>query len=316
MKNSNLTPADITDIDNLPSFTPEQLVGFCDAESCFYVGVSSRPKSHLGFQVRIQFIIRLGVDSVSALFAIQKYFGGVGTISWGNSAKTAVQFSINSTKDIRNKVIPLFELFPLISSKRQNYEDFLRVLVIMESKAHLTSKGLDVIRNIAKVINTGRSHQDKVSYIESIANSIVITPAWLSGFMDGDSNFRVFVQTSPRRRCDLRVAIGQNSHDIILLEKIRQYLGLTNKIVPNTNYKGTITNVLQVIVYPFKIHQTKIVPICKTFSFITSKSQDFETYATVIERIAQGQHLTTEGFNQIVEFVLQRRKTSNKNKIV
>ena len=54
----------------------------------------------------------------------------------------------------------------------------------------------------------------------------------------------------------------------------------------------------------------------RIYSFITSKSQDFETYATVIERIAQGQHLTTEGFNQIVEFVLQRRNISNKNKII
>jgi len=57
----------------------------------------------------------------------------------------------------------------------------------MESKLHLTSEGLEVIINIAKVMNSGRSHQDKVLYIESIANSIIITPAWLSGFMDGDS---------------------------------------------------------------------------------------------------------------------------------
>jgi len=182
---SNITPADITDINNLPNITPEQLVGFCDAEAAFYVGVSSRSKSHLGYQARMQFIIKLGVDSVSTLFAIQKFFGGVGTISWANSAKTAVQYSINSTKDIRDKVIPLFEQFPLISSKRQNYEDFLKVLVIMESKLHLTSEGLEVIINIAKVMNSGRSHQDKVLYIESIANSIIITPAWLSGFMDG-----------------------------------------------------------------------------------------------------------------------------------
>lgn len=58
----------------------------------------------------------------------------------------------------------------------------------------------------------------------------------------------------------------------------------------------------------------RIVPICIEFPFITSKLQDFNTYATVVEKIAQGQHLTTEGINQIVEFVSQKRKASNNNK--
>jgi len=202
----------MVDLNNLPNISPQQLVGFCDAEASFYVGVTPRRESRLGFQVRVQFTIKLGVDSVSALFAIKNYFGGVGTISWANSAQTAVQYSISSVKDIRNKVIPLFELFHLMTSKRQNYKDFLRVITIIESNQHLTSKGLEVIRNIAKAMNTGRTHQDKVSYIESIKETIIITPAWLSGFIDGDSNFRVFVQTSPRRRCELRVSIGQNNH--------------------------------------------------------------------------------------------------------
>jgi len=150
----NRTPADMVDLNNLPNISPQQLVGFCDAEASFYVGVTPRRESRLGFQVRVQFTIKLGVDSVSALFAIKNYFGGVGTISWANSAQTAVQYSISSVKDIRNFVIPLFELFHLMSSKRQNYEDFLRVITIIESNQHLTSKGLEVIRNIAKAMNT------------------------------------------------------------------------------------------------------------------------------------------------------------------
>jgi len=174
---SNRTPADLVDLNNLPNISPEQLVGFCDAEATFYVGVTPRRESRLGFQVRAQFKITLGVDSVSALFAIKNFFGGVGTISWANSAKTAAQYSICSVKDIRNKVIPLFEYFHLMSSKRQNYEDFLRVISIIESNQHLTSEGLEVIRNIAKAMNTGRTQQDKVSYIEAIKETIIITPA-------------------------------------------------------------------------------------------------------------------------------------------
>jgi hypothetical protein len=47
-------------------------------------------------------------------------------------------------------------MYPLEGVKRLNFEDFCRVVSIMESKKHLTNEGLDEIKQIKKGMNKGR----------------------------------------------------------------------------------------------------------------------------------------------------------------
>ena len=68
-----------------------------------------------------------------------------------NSILTVSKFS-----EIRDKIIPFFDQFPLHGAKRLDYLDFLKIANLMEGKLHLTEEGLDQIRKIKDGMNTGR----------------------------------------------------------------------------------------------------------------------------------------------------------------
>lgn len=50
---------------------------------------------------------------------------------------------VEKYSDIRDKIIPFFEKYPLYGFKKENYLDFKKVSELMENKAHLTLEGLE-----------------------------------------------------------------------------------------------------------------------------------------------------------------------------
>jgi hypothetical protein len=56
----------------------------------------------------------------------------------------------------------LFEKYPVIGVKRENFNDFCKVAELMKEKAHLTKEGLEQIREIRNNMNSYReSSQDE-----------------------------------------------------------------------------------------------------------------------------------------------------------
>jgi hypothetical protein len=72
-------------------------------------------------------------------------------------------FQCQTFADIFDKIIPLFEEYPLIGVKANDYEDFKKVAVLIKSKAHLTKEGLDQICLIKSGMNFRRS--DNLEYV-------------------------------------------------------------------------------------------------------------------------------------------------------
>ena len=56
-----------------------------------------------------------------------------------------------------NKVIPLFDKNKIVGIKFEDYQDWTKVAELMKNKAHLTSEGLDQIRNIKVGMNKRRN---------------------------------------------------------------------------------------------------------------------------------------------------------------
>jgi hypothetical protein len=65
-----------------------------------------------------------------------------------------VYFKVRSLGDIRAQVLTLLDKYPLQGVKLLNYNDFKKGADIMESKQHLTSKGLLEILSIKRKMNT------------------------------------------------------------------------------------------------------------------------------------------------------------------
>jgi hypothetical protein len=68
----------------------------------------------------------------------------------------ACDFIVNSVKSLYVKIIPYFENYELLGAKSKDFEDFCKVVDLMNDKAHLTVRGLDQIRRIKAGMNTGR----------------------------------------------------------------------------------------------------------------------------------------------------------------
>lgn len=47
-----------------------------------------------------------------------------------------------------DKIIPLFEKYPLSGSKASDFADWCKIALLVKNKAHLTSEGLDLICEI------------------------------------------------------------------------------------------------------------------------------------------------------------------------
>ena len=61
--------------------------------------------------------------------------------------------------DIFNKIIPLFNQYPLIGTKQEDYLDFFfKVAELIRSKDHLTKEGVDKIQTIKCNMNSKRIH--------------------------------------------------------------------------------------------------------------------------------------------------------------
>jgi hypothetical protein len=60
---------------------------------------------------------------------------------------------VSKISDINNKIIPFFIKYPIIGIKRLDFEDFCKVAVLIQDKAHLTIEGLEKIRKIKGGMN-------------------------------------------------------------------------------------------------------------------------------------------------------------------
>lgn len=68
----------------------------------------------------------------------------------------ACDFSVNSIKDFKNKIIPFFSKYLILGTKSLNYYDFVKIFELMDAKKHLTEEGLATIIKIKSGMNTGR----------------------------------------------------------------------------------------------------------------------------------------------------------------
>lgn len=135
---------------------PNWLVGFTDGEGCFCIGVQKSQSYSIGFQVELTFSITQHSRDTQLMKSLVEYLDCGRYIE--RPDRFAGVFTVNKLKDIEEKIIPLFNQYPLQGVKSLDYADFKRVAEIIKDKGHLTASGLDQIRKIKSGMNSGRNH--------------------------------------------------------------------------------------------------------------------------------------------------------------
>ncbi len=130
------------------------LSGYADGEGCFCVAISKSRRHAFGWEIRPSFSVSQNHDRAEILWMYKQHFG-CGSIRPDRSDKT-LKYEVRSVRDLVEKVIPHFEKYPLLSSKRKDFEKFALVCKKMSRGEHLTEQGFQEIIELVFTINTGK----------------------------------------------------------------------------------------------------------------------------------------------------------------
>lgn len=137
------------------SLNPYWVAGFVDAEGCFFVKSLYNKNNELRFVLGCQ-ITQHSRDSL-LMHKICSFFN-CGRVEV--SRMIYDNYIVTKLLDINKIIIPFFTNFPILGSKRKDFEGWAEVAKLMTSKAHHTKDGCDKILKIKLQMNTFREEDD------------------------------------------------------------------------------------------------------------------------------------------------------------
>ena len=144
------------------------ITGFVDGEGCFTVSFSKRAKLKTGIEVRPSFSISQNRKSKAVLEEIQKYFG-CGFVRFSRGDQT-YKYEVRSMKEIKDKVIPHFEKYPLKTNKLQDFTIFKEIVNLVSENKHRNTEYLKEIVEKSYLMNgSGKRKYKKEDLLKLLA---------------------------------------------------------------------------------------------------------------------------------------------------
>jgi LAGLIDADG endonuclease len=128
------------------------LVGFVDAEGCFYVKIVKNVYSKLKFQ--LCFSISQHCRDLMLMNHISDYLK-CGLIEKPQTRKEA-RFVVYRFNDHLNNIIPFFSKYNLLSVKNLDYNDFRTIANLINEKKDLTEEDIIKIKTLKFNMNKNR----------------------------------------------------------------------------------------------------------------------------------------------------------------
>nr|YP_009105828.1 putative LAGLIDADG homing endonuclease [Koliella corcontica]YP_009105843.1 putative LAGLIDADG homing endonuclease [Koliella corcontica]AIT94539.1 putative LAGLIDADG homing endonuclease [Koliella corcontica]AIT94545.1 putative LAGLIDADG homing endonuclease [Koliella corcontica] len=141
----------------LRSFTlnPFWVTGFVDGEGCFCVSFNKRASLKMKLEVRPSFSLGQHERSVDTLKSLQEFFN-TGGIRY-DKKEGSYKYEVRDLKSLNEKIIPHFEKYQLISAKKEDFERFKIICLLMKNSKHLNRQGLMIIiENAVKMNQSGK----------------------------------------------------------------------------------------------------------------------------------------------------------------
>ncbi len=140
--------------------------GFTDGEGCFCISFNKRSKLKNGIEVRPSFSLSQNKINLEILQKIQQYFR-VGSIRYSKKDDN-FKYEVRSIKDLTSVIIPHFEKYPLLASKKADFELFVKICKLISN--HPNSENLKSIIKMAYQMNkSGKRHYSKFELLKFVA---------------------------------------------------------------------------------------------------------------------------------------------------
>jgi len=133
---------------------PDWLAGFTSGvlDGCFMIKTNNSSSPRLGLQVQLEFNLSQHSRDERLMRSLIDYFD-CGSVYFH---REKIDYRIRKFSDLTDKVIPLFNKYPIIGVKSKDFADFCKAAELIKNKAHLSQDGLDQIRKIKAGMNRGR----------------------------------------------------------------------------------------------------------------------------------------------------------------
>jgi hypothetical protein len=160
---------------------PWYIVGFVEGEGTFHVAFYQDRKMQIGWKVIPEFHINQGYIRKNILEAIMHYFS-CGYLKPNHANKSNDDtwvYVVRNKKDLKNKIIPFFKRYPLLSRKKEDFLLFNTIIDMTCQGNHLNKDGFKKIVTLAYQMNAaGRYRKTSFhSIIDSLESSETIRQA-------------------------------------------------------------------------------------------------------------------------------------------
>jgi LAGLIDADG endonuclease len=222
------------------------LVGFTDGDGTFSISYRNGNWSLIYKLTQHEYNIRL-------LYFIKSQLG-VGII---NKETKTVNYLIRDRNKLANVIFPIFDNYPLLTSKYFDYLKFKEAYNILEDINLTKIKRDELMLKLVKILPSSEnisSAWEKVNNIISNTKeaNIILSKAWLIGFTEAEGCFYLVNKTNCRIVHGFEIT---KELDFLVLSAIRKILGIkTNtKNTQNTIFTTNSRSIENIIKY---FHQT------------------------------------------------------------
>lgn len=226
------------------------LVGVTDGDGTFYFS-ESKPQNWV-----LYFKIGQSSYNLRMLYHIKSMLG-VGQVSVSSNGDA--EFRIRDTKKIVQHIIPIFDKYPLLTSKYYNYDLFKQVAIIKTNSSLSTAQKHLLILNLKSKVLCRPDNYISPAWSKVNNNLTCLTEAqtimsksWLVGFSEAEGSF--YLVTKSIGRIVHAFEITQKL-DKIVLDAISYLLDLT-VVKKNTYYTVGTTNAKRVAYIILYFHNT------------------------------------------------------------
>lgn len=142
------------------------LAGFVDGEGSFRVAIIRHPMQKFGWMINPCFQVYQHKKHREIL-ELYRFVFKTGTIYRKSGTHNVLNYSIDSRRNLLEKVIPFFDRYPLIT-KKEVYQKFRFIVKAMEQGRHKTKEGFKELVKIAYSMNQqGKGRKHSLEYIFS-----------------------------------------------------------------------------------------------------------------------------------------------------
>ena len=148
---------------------------------------------------------------------------------------------------------------------------------------------------------------------------------WVIGFVDGEGCFSISFVRQPNRRSrkgyktgyqvSHRFAVTQGMKSLACLEELRSFFGV-GRILINRRHDNHREHLCNYVVDRRVDLSETIIPFFRRYPLMSSKQQDFEKFATCVEMIDAGRHLTTDGLVEIAEITQTMNRQKPRHELI